>query len=222
MRTARSSVGLGQLLAALALLGTADACFAADAAALGAAPTAETYQQPLEHQQPRRVGAAGRGASHRALIAALVPDHLGLTASEQPTLYWVLPAPVAARIEIVLNEPEREAPLLELSVAGDRSGMHAIDLREHAVRLRPGVQYEWSVAIVLDTARRARDVVSGGAIMRIAEPAAPTLAERWYDILSAYAERAVHAQSDPQSRLRLAALLEQVGLGSAAIAEESR
>ena len=219
MSRARHACNAGPLVAACLALGSAGACLAQQQPG-GAAAAEPAYQRPAEYTQPRRVGGAARGLlPHAGSVTALVPDHLGLTADEQPTLYWLLSAPTAQRIEIVLTEPEQEKPLLELSVAGDRRGLHAVDLRSHAVRLRPGVEYEWSVAIVVNPAQRASDVVSGGTIMRVAEPTSRARAARWYDMLSEHAARTLRDPDDREARQRLSALLEQVGLGGISFAE---
>jgi hypothetical protein len=81
------------------------------------------------------------------------------------------------------------------------------------------VEYEWSVALVADPAQRSRDIVAGGAILRIPaegpEPAdAAGYAQRglWYDALMALDRGAQPPRDRDLIRERRAALLEQVGL----------
>jgi hypothetical protein len=188
------------------LIGTA--C-AAPAGAANTATAITAYQAPQLHPAPRRVGGSSRGVPPALpMVAALVPDHLGLTTAEQPTLYWFLSAPTGARIEIALIRPGEVMPVLEVSQQGDQAGIRALDLKAHGVRLQPGVEYEWSVALVPDSAERSRDIVAGGAIMRLTPAAASaySAAGLWYDMLMA-------AAGQPDAR---AALLMQAGLAEVA------
>lgn len=189
------------------------------------------YQPPTGDQAPRRVGANVRGLpAMLPAVSVLAPDHLGLTISERPTLYWYLSAPTAARIEVVVVDPRSATPVLDTVVSGDRAGVQAVELAARGVRLEPGVAYEWSVAIVADPAQRSRDIVAGGAVMRVAPPdalrglaaspperraAALAAAGIWYDALAALS-------GDGVARGARAVLLEQAGLADAAAFERSR
>jgi hypothetical protein len=207
------------------------------AVALAAAPAraadadAVEYRPPARDLAPRRVGGNARSVpASLPAVTVLAPDHLALTVSERPTLFWFLSAPTAARIEIVVADPRRSAPLVEAVVPGDRAGVQAFDLAQQGVVLEPGVAYEWSVAVVADPAQRSRDVVAGGAVMRV-EPSAALRARIaagnpqaraaalaaegvWYDALAAVSE-----PGDAASRARRAGLLEQAGLADVAAAE---
>ena len=95
------------------------------------------------------------------------------------------------------------------------------------MRLDPDVVHRWYVSVVVDPDRRSRDVVSGGAIRRVAAPQLEGVAEAerahayagaglWYDAfdqLSRWIAREPEAASLRRNR---AALLEQVGLGELA------
>jgi hypothetical protein len=168
-------------------------------------------------------------------VAVLAPDHLALTVSERPTLYWYLSRPTPARIELVVVDPRDARPVVEAVVPGDRAGIQAFSLAEGGVRLEPGVAYEWSVAVVADPAQRSRDVVAGGAVQRI-EPS-PALQQRlagagadgraaalaaegiWYDALAALSEPLAARPGDAGLRARRAAILEQAGLPEVAAFE---
>src|SRR5262245_52463049 len=80
-----------------------------------AAAVAGAYYQPPVANAPRaRVGGASRGAGSVSVrLAVLAPDHVGYTSREQPTLYWYLSEPVAARIQITLTTEDAVAPVLE-------------------------------------------------------------------------------------------------------------
>src|SRR5690606_15513843 len=109
-------------------------------------PAAATvYQPPAAYPAPRRVGGALRsGPAALPAIAVLAPDHLGLTSSEQPRLYWFIAEPTRARVEFALVRPGVDPPLAETILDASSAGIHALDLAALGVRLEPGVEYEWS------------------------------------------------------------------------------
>jgi hypothetical protein len=194
------------------------------------------YRPPAKDLAPRRVGGNVRGLPEAMpAVAVLAPDHLALTVSERPTLYWYLSRPTAARIELVVVDPRDARPVVEAVVPGDRAGIQPFSLGERGVRLEPGVAYEWSVAVVADPAQRSRDVVAGGAVQRI-DPS-PALQKRlagageggraavlaaegiWYDALAALSEPLAARPADAALRERRAAVLEQAGLPDVAAFE---
>jgi hypothetical protein len=184
------------------------------------------YHAPAAYPAPRRVGGVVRSSTTLQQLAALVPDHLGLTNSEQPVLYWFLSAPASTAVEFTLIRPGMEVPIVERSLDAASAGIHAIDLRTLGARLETGIEYEWSVALVVDPAQRSRDLVSGGAIMRVAadssaasDPAQLAARGLWYDALMALG-RALETGSDRAVRAERARLLEQAGLAEAARFEQ--
>jgi hypothetical protein len=176
------------------------------------------YKLPSVGKPRRRVGGGRRGGESAPRVTALVPDHVGLTAQAQPSLYWRLEGAAApgARFEIALTDGEAIDPLVERALGGPLSpGLQRIDLAELGVSLAVGPEYEWSVALVVDPQERSRDLVTTGWIRRVAEPDPPagdaaTRAAQglWYDALDA-------AARDPAGGPALAALLSQVGLDAA-------
>lgn len=221
------------LVCALAAAGANSDCVFASEQASPLVRETPLYKAPSENRAPRRVGGNPRGAPPSLpTVAVLAPDHLGLTVSEQPQLFWYLSAPTTARIELILVDPSRDAPLVETVAAGDRAGIQSFRPGAHGVRLELGVQYEWSVAVVADPAQRSRDIIAAGAIMRIVPSAA--LGARlqaasaeiqsaayagegvWYDALGALAAEIAVRPGDRALRGRRAALLEQAGLAEAA------
>jgi hypothetical protein len=106
--------------------------------------------------------------------------------------------------------------------------VHAIRLADHGVRLAPGVQYRWFVAVVPDQGRRSRDILAGGTIERIDVPDAlrsrveTTPREQlpfvyaeaglWYDALATVSELIERAPGSREHRQQRSALLSQVGL----------
>jgi hypothetical protein len=171
--------------------------------------------------------------SCRAEIVALVPDtHVGLTTRAQPALPWFLSEDVGCRIDFVLNAPGRDQPLVEKTLEGPfRAGVQRVELSRFDVKLEPNVAYEWSVSIVRDPERRARDAVAGGSILRRGSDSertpAPDDAARyaneglWYDALDALWQQLAADPDDAELHAQRAGLLEQVGLGEAASQDRS-
>lgn len=201
--------------------------------------TAQTISyQPPSRGAPSgvaRVGGGTRGPSGemRTLLSALVPDHIGLTVSEQPILYWYTSKAIHDPVEMTLLREDRVNPELELAVSPPlEAGIHKLVLAEHKVRLEPGVPYQWFVAVVLNTSQRSNDIVAGGEIQR--QPVAPQLSAElessgaggsaavyarsgfWYDALGALSESVEAAPGDRALRAERASLLQQGGLVEAA------
>jgi hypothetical protein len=197
----------------------------AETAAPGGAPT---YRPPARGKPRARVGGGVRG-SQRDLpsLHVLVPEHTGQTLSDQPSLFWHvdgLPPEHATLVFTLIDETSVE-PLVEARLERPaRAGIHRIDLAEHAVRLERGTEYEWSVALVVDSEQRSSDIVSAGWIDRVEAPAGlgaageprsvKAYAENglWYDALAAAAD---DIRADPANvALRGVhdSLLRQVGL----------
>jgi len=202
-------------------------------------PTAElepstAASEPPVYRPPRRgaprakVGGGLRGARALPEPLALAPGHLAQTASPQPALFWYIDAVPAGPVQIVftLIDAEGVDPVVEASLdPPTRAGIHRIRLADHGVELEPGVEYEWSIAVVVDPAQRARDVVTTGYIQRVAQPAslegAVATAARyaaaglWYDALETISDSIREAPDDVELRRHRSGLLRQAGLGAA-------
>jgi len=194
---------------------------------------------PPERRVPGgRVGGSTRGpASCAKEILALVPeDHVGLTRSAQPTLYWFVGEDTTCRIDFVLNDPRATMPRVERQLAGPHAaGIHSLSLADFGVSLDAGIVYDWSVAIVTDPDARSKDLLSGGQIERIDAPEdagrspaadhARSLGQRglWYDAVAAL-ERGIVAspQNAAEERVAASRLLASQGLGAAASREADR
>lgn len=165
-----------------------------------------------------RVGAATRGPRpDLGSLQALAPDHVGLTTSPQPRLFWYLGETSATRVDVTLIDDVSAQPLVELVFEPPvAAGFHVLDCEAHAVTLAAGKTYQWFVAYVPDPARRSRDVIASGAVMRVSRPDrgdpadAVALARQglWYDAVMAARE----AGDGARSLAALQSLAEQVGL----------
>jgi len=211
-------------LAALALGTPAPAQSQTQAAA------APVYKPPLLGAPGGRVGGGTRGpARDMFILSALAPNHTGLTAVDQPTLYWFISNVTQYPVEVTVVDPQGGDPLLETRVPSpSQPGVQRIRLADFGVRLKPGVPYRWFVAVVPDPARRSKDILAGGTIERVdpSEELKKKMAQAgkadlpflyaeaglWYDALAALSELIEAAPQDSAPRKQRAAMLVQVGL----------
>jgi len=193
---------------------------------------------------PRSRGSVGartsggtRIASGAPRIAVLVPDHVGLTTRERPTLAWYLSGDTEHPVEFSLIADGAVATTAVAMLKGPlRAGIHLLNLADYGARLDEGITYDWYVSLVLDPDARDTDVVAGGKIERVStgadlgkdllaagEPSYRLLARNgvWYDAIAdlSAAIDAAPAGSPTGRELRSerAALLEQVGVAAAAV-----
>jgi hypothetical protein len=138
--------------------------------ALAAGQPAPVYRPPhrMAPLHGLRVGGGTRAFVGTApAIITLVPDHRGLTSSSHPTLYWYTADAVTVPVEFTLVLEQTGDMITEfrlpLSIG---AGIHAIPLREYGIELKEGVAYVWSVALVLDSNRRSKDILAVGSIER--------------------------------------------------------
>jgi hypothetical protein len=193
--------------------------------------SAPVYKPPLRGAPGGRVGGGTRGTNTRDVfvLSALAPDHMGLTVSEQPSLYWFISNATSLPVELAIMDPQGVKPLLETRLTGPvERGVHRINLAQHGVRLEPGVPYRWSVTVIPDEKRRSRDILAAATVERIMPPDAlrakvaetrkedlPSVyaeAGLWYEALTTLSELIDQAPADAALRQQRAALLSQVGL----------
>lgn len=129
------------------------------------------YVPPTRGQARHTAGAGTRGAATgMPRVSVLAPrDHVGLTSSAHPRLYWQLAETTSTRIELTVVDDDAIEPLVEVSLPGPiAAGVHVLDLGALGVELAPAKTYRWFVAVVHDPLRRSRDELAEGAIERIA------------------------------------------------------
>jgi hypothetical protein len=189
-----------------------------------------TYVPPDRNAPETRVAAATRAqASDEPYLALLAPRQTGHTSEASPTLYWYLSAAVARPVRVALIDPRQVDPALELDLErGLEAGVQALPLAAHKVTLEPGVEYEWSVTLVLDPNQPSGDIFAGGTIRRVASAGLPAaadgtdrlaaLAEQglWYDAIDLASRRIAADPKDGVWRALRASLLEQQGLAEPA------
>jgi hypothetical protein len=203
---------------------------------LTAVANTPVYVPPLRSAPGGRVGGSTRGTKIMPMLSALVPDHTGLTAQEQPSLFWYLAGTTIYPVELTITEDRAIQPLLETRISPPiQPGIQRVRLADYGVRLSMDVPYRWFVSLVVDPDSRSRDNVAGGAIERVAlskadrakldgsgKTKAPSIyAEMglWYDALIAISDLIDAAPNDPALHQQRTLLLDQVGLRE--IAEHS-
>lgn len=228
-------VAKGLLAALLALFVVGQPAMAQQQAQDAQAADGEVmYMPPMRGAPQRRIGAGSRGDEDRLpSVIVFAPDHVGLTVSEHPTLYWYISGPAQVRVELTLIDEKQVAPIVEIPVpALEGAGVQRLRLADLNTSLRPEVEYQWTVALVPDVRERSNDTISGGVIKRIAPPkglrervagasrdARPRLlaaAGLWYDALAEVSDLIEANPGNAALREQRARLLDQIGLPDAA------
>ncbi len=207
-------------------------------------PTQVSYVLPRRGApRKRKIGGSRTSETESITIAALAPDHEGLTTKAQPSLFWYISKPTDKPVEIAFTRGEEIDPVLEFRL--DRvkeGGVQRIDLSAHKIELQPGASYEWVVAIVVDNDRRSKDIVTSAFIRRVSSPrslstelvragedwhrAAAAYASTagdpkteqgiWYDAMEVLCNLAEQHPPDAAAQAERSGLLRQVGLNEAA------
>jgi len=201
------------------------------------APVKVKFRPPVTGAPSVRLTGGSRGTGDTAVtLDVLAPDDVGLTTQEQPSLFWYQSRPVAARFELTLLEENRVKPLVQVTAErAPGAGIQRLRLSEQGVKLLPGVEYQWVVALITDPQNRSSDLVASGTIKRIepsaelrnrlagatpaALPAAYAEGGIWYDALSTLSDQ---IDADPQNRSLQEAradLLRQAGLKAVTVAD---
>lgn len=189
------------------------------------------YNPPAVSGAPtRRVGGGTRGLGDAdpPVLTLLAPSSVGLTLQAQPTLYWSLSRDVEQPVEITVNylDPMTYGfdPVLKTRLETVSAGIHALPFATHNVTLDPEIEYEITLALVMDEDKRLNDLITSATILRVEQVAAlagtetPSVAALasngvWYDAL-ANLSAAIATETEQQATLRQqrAYLLAQVGL----------
>jgi hypothetical protein len=192
------------------------------------------YQPPKLGKPAKTVGGGSRGTRDKVpSVFVVAPEHVGLTTASSPSLFWYVDRVPESKVQVefTLNDENGVKPLVQKIVATPkRAGIHRIRLSDFGVKLAPGAEYEWSVALILDPKERSKDIVATTWIESVKPSAelssrlkadgatASVYAEEgiWYDALGALSDQ---IESDPSNTAlaeQRADLLRQVGLTSIA------
>jgi hypothetical protein len=192
------------------------------------------FRPPTTGAPSVRVTGGSRGSGDASItLDVLAPDDTGVTTREQPSLFWFQSKPADAKFELTLLQENKPKPIVQVTVdRSTKAGIQRLKLSDHGVKLAPGVEYQWVVALITDPDNRSSDLVASGVIKRI-EPAAdlkekiekatpaslPSVyaeAGIWYDALAVLSDQ-IDAQPENKSlRETRSDLLRQVGLKAAA------
>ena len=189
------------------------------------------YTPPKRLTPRARIGGTMRGLEGaQPEIVALVPDHVGWTAKQAPTLNWFLSKPTPTPLRFTLNDDRKILPIYEAPLAAPTTaGVQSIDLKALGITLEPNVQYRWFVSAVRNADAPSQDIVAGGMIERCefnecmieryvilsCDPESVrtnALNGFWYDAMGCLCNLIEHSPKDPSLRRLRAALLRQVGL----------
>ena len=195
------------------------------------------YTPPKRGAPGGRVGGGTRGpqAALPSLVA-LVPNHVGLTTAEQPSLYWYISKITDHPFELTIVDRQAIDPVLEIALPQPtQHGVQRVRLADYGVRLVPHKEYQWFVALILDRKQRSKDLLAGGRIERMLppDPLVTQLAQAdgtdvvglyaeagfWYDAIAALSTLIEAAAANADLRELRSTLVEQVGLREIAMAD---
>ena len=202
--------------------------------------TEPLYQPPRRGAPGGRVGGGTRGPSlDLPLLYALVPDHVAVTAEQQPQLLWYLSKTTSLPLEFTIVEAGGVEPLLEVGLSSPvDAGIQMISLVQHDLRLEVGKTYQWFVSLIPDPTRRSKDIIAGGmlemdqlpeGISEDVKKGTPLEATKllanagfWYDAMGLISGSIQTNPSDQTLREVRAVLLEQVDLDLVAQVDRQR
>jgi hypothetical protein len=189
------------------------------------------YTPPKKLTPRARVGGTLRGTEGtNPEFVALVPDHVGMTVKQTPTLNWFLSKPTTYPIQFTLNDIQKVQPLYEgVLPPPKQAGVQSIDLKALGITLEPNVQYKWFVSARPNTSSHSEDIVAGGMIERCEindclitigpvltcdQPSVTFNAKHglWYDAMACLCNLIDANPGDPSLRRLRAELLRAVGL----------
>ena len=192
------------------------------------------FRPPATGAPSVRLTGGTRGTGDSTItLDVLAPDDVGQTTQEQPSLFWFQSKSASAKFELTLLQENKIKPLLQVTAERSLSaGIQRLRLAEHGVKLSPGEEYQWVVALITDPENRSRDLVASGVIKRVnpsadlqksiaaaspaSLPAVYAEAGIWYDALSSLSDRIDADPNDKALQESRADLLRQGGLKAAA------
>ena len=202
------------VLVLLSLVSGVGAARAGTAVEAPKADSAEPEAAPRRFVPPRlgspenRVSGATRG-SEPMQFAALAPSDVGLTAREQPRLYWYNSLPIQGSASITIVDDFSDRVVLRATIPGPfPAGINSFPLSGTQGRINSETTYKWSLTVVVSKQDPSRTLVAGGLIERVPQPAESL----WYDEVDSISQSIRHAPGDRALRQTRSALLERAGL----------
>lgn len=193
------------------------------------------YTPPKKLTPRARVGGGLRGTDGKdPELVALVPDHVGFTVKQAPSLNWFLSKPTSLPMRFTLFDSHSTKPLYEGPIPTPvHAGIYSINLKDWDLALEPDVQYHWYVSAIRDPSSPSKDIVAGGVIERcefstclviinpvlscdrlsVQQNASHGL---WYDAMACLCDLIDSNPSDQELRRQRAGLLNQIGLNEVA------
>ncbi len=193
-------------------------------------PGIPTYRAPQQMTPRARIGGTLRGSEGEdPAVAALVPDHVGITVRQHPVLNWFLSKHTSLPIKFTLIDERSIRALVERFITPpNHAGVHAVNLEDLGFTLQAHIQYRWYISVIKDEDSPSRDIVTGGMIERCefsecmvlgatttcTQEAVRTSAATgfWYDAMACLCDLIASDPGDTGLRKQRAALLKQVGL----------
>lgn len=191
------------------------------------------YVPPRRGAPLARVGGGTRGISDDVpFISVITPEDTGYTSTPQPVLYWYISKSMQTHFEFALINEDEIDPIIEVTTDEDmKAGLNSLNLADVKVSLKPGVAYQWSVAVVTDADKRSGDVVSSGQI-ELLEPSDELKARLataspqeavviyasegyWYDTFATLSDMISKDPGNAALREQRVSLLKQIGLEEA-------
>ncbi len=188
------------------------------------------YKPPLRGAPAGRVAGGTRGMDQETpYLCLIVPEHIGLTISSQPVLYFYQSQLSPYPIEFTLIRKQGITPVVETRIdPPEKPGIQSVRLGDFGARLEPGIEYKWFIAMVPDPLHRSKDILAAGAIELIAEPekiterlagadkseASHIYAEAgiWYDAFHSLSSQIETSPDHSELKEHRDSLLKQIGL----------
>jgi hypothetical protein len=211
--------------------------------------TTLTYKPLVSGAPNTRVGGGSRGSrgsrgidDSAPILNVLAPNHTGYTIDSQPTIYWSISKLVDRPIKLTMAYTDftlGTEPVIETEIKmPKKTGVQAIDLKDINWKipqqgLIPQIEYQWSIAIMMDEQQSSNDIVASGTIERVPQPLADQVAAKiaketdqkqqvaiyaengiWYDAIDQLSKLIAQYPNDQKLQYQRAGLLKEVGLAN--------
>jgi uncharacterized protein DUF928 len=126
------------------------------------------YTPPKKLTPRARVGGDVRGTEDTdPEVKALVPDHVGYTAKDNPAVNWFLSRATAYQVRFTLRDDRSTRSFHEKIIPTPKQpGIYTVNLKDLGLVLEPNVQYKWFISVIRDAESPSKDIVAGGVIER--------------------------------------------------------